>query len=239
MITAVLTGYNRPHTLQPQLSAILQQTIPMEKDRVMLWYNKGEKEQTDLRGIKTAFCNSNFKFHSRFAFALLAKTEYIAIFDDDTIPGIRWFENCLNTMKTHEGILGTAGVILGSKKYTGMSKAGWNGVQAAHPIEVDLVGHGWFFKKEWLKYMWMEEPLSWETGEDIQFSYLAQKYGGIKTYVPPHPPKDTILWGSTKGALHGNDAAATYLKTGHYSTRNACVKKAIDNGWKPIFMRND
>lgn len=85
----------------------------------------------------------------------------------------------------------------------------------------------------------MEEPLSWDTGEDIQFSYLAQKYGGIKTYVPPHPPGNTDLWGSIQGALHGNDAVATYLtKTDHYSARNACVTKAIDGGWKPIFMRN-
>ena len=49
---------------------------------------------------------------ARFAYALNAKTEYIAMFDDDTIPGPLWFENCLNTMKRHEGLLGTIGLVL-------------------------------------------------------------------------------------------------------------------------------
>ena len=32
-----------------------------------------------------------------FAAALLADTEYIAIYDDDTIPGKQWHSNCLKT----------------------------------------------------------------------------------------------------------------------------------------------
>jgi len=84
-----MTGFERPQNLQRQLDAILGQTIPIVKDDIMVWYNKGTSPQQPPPGIKTIMCNYNAKFHGRFALALLAKTEYVAIFDDDTIPGKR------------------------------------------------------------------------------------------------------------------------------------------------------
>ena len=42
-------------------------------------------------------------------------------------------------------------------------------------------------------------------GEDMHFSYMLQKYAGIKTFVPPHPISDKELWGSIKGAEYGGD----------------------------------
>ena len=236
-----MTGYNRPNNLQPQLEAILAQTVPMEKSRIMLWYNKGTEPQIDLRGISTAKCNFNSKFHGRFALAALAKTEYVAIFDDDTIPGPKWFENCLETMKTNPGIMGTAGILLQSKNYQGCQKVGWNGQRIDAPVEVDLVGHAWFFKREWLQYLWYEDPISWDNGEDIQFSYLAQKYGGVKTIVPPHNPSDNSAWGSIRGAELGSDSQATYLNLNkhHYAERDRVCNVAIEKGWTTVKMRNE
>ena len=241
MITAIMTGYNRPQNLAPQLDAILAQTVPMEKSRIMLWYNLGDKPQIDLPGISTAKCNFNSKFLGRFAMAALAQTEYVAIFDDDTIPGSKWFENCLKTMETNPGIMGTAGIVLRSKNYQGCGKIGWNGQRLDVAHEVDLVGHAWFFKKEWLQYMWYETPISWINGEDIQFSYLCQKHGGIKTIVPRHPANDTSLWGSIQGENLGGDSEATYLKLNktHYEERDRICNVAIERGWKPVFMRNE
>jgi hypothetical protein len=43
-------------------------------------------------------------------------------------------------------------------------------------------------------------------GEDMHFSYMLQKYAGIKTYVPPHPRSDMEMWGSLKGGTYGGDA---------------------------------
>jgi hypothetical protein len=44
-------------------------------------------------------------------------------------------------------------------------------------------------------------------GEDMHFSYMLQKYAGIKTYVPPHPRSDMEMWGSIKGAYGGDSAS--------------------------------
>jgi len=257
-ITAIMTGYNRPYTLKKQYDAIKNQTVaPVD---ILLWHNKGTAPEsppysdliTDnsaqlsfnnflVDGVKGAFCNHNFKFHGRFAFALLAQTEYVAIFDDDTIPGEKWFENCLNTMDNREGILGTTGIKLQGDFYDPHIKVGFNAFQSGKQPnyiaeEVDLVGHCWFVKREWLQYMWYEYPVCWDNGEDIQFSYLCQKYGGIKTFVPPHPANHKELWGSIEPNI-GQDKKASWRKTNHMPLRNMIVQECIKNGWKPVFKK--
>jgi GT2 family glycosyltransferase len=107
-ITVILNGYKRPQFLQEQINAIQNQTVKPRE--IMLWQNNTEGfDQNITNSITTAASNKNLGVWARFAYALNAKTEYICIFDDDTIPGSKWFENCLETMKTHEGLLGTIG----------------------------------------------------------------------------------------------------------------------------------
>ena len=95
------------------------QTIPPKQ--IWLWINKHQDNDGfdfDSLNVDRIFHNDyNWKFYGRFAAALLADTEYVALYDDDTIPGSQWHENCLQTMGTHEGILGSAGIILKSKEY--------------------------------------------------------------------------------------------------------------------------
>lgn len=239
MITVIMTAYNRPYTLEQQYAAIKNQTVGPSK--IYLWYNKPPEsehakfEKPDIDVIK---CDFNAKFFGRFAWAFMASTPYIAIFDDDTIPGKRWFENCLETEKSQPGIMGTIGVILQGKKYSPYTKVGWH-TGNSNPEEVDLVGHAWFFRKEYLKYMWQEEPFSYDNGEDIHFSYTAQKYGEIQTIVPPHPKDNHQLWGSIPdlGSKYGNDANANYKKSNHGSLRNEIAEHCIKNGWKTVKMR--
>ena len=86
----------------------------------------------------------------------------------------------------------------------------------------------------------MERPFTWENGEDIQFSYMAQKHGNIKTYVPAHPNTDKTKHSSLKGYEMGVDSKATSAAQQHgvfYAQRDACVKNAILHGWQPIYMR--
>lgn len=235
-ITTILTGYNRPHILDEQIESIRSQTIPSSE--IWLWYNQSDHDASKFSGKvdKEAICNHNFKFFGRFAFSMLAQTEYIAIFDDDTIPGKKWFENCLNCMKTHPGIYGTAGIVLHGDFYHPHTKIGWASPRP-HITEVDLVGHAWFFKKSTLSNMWKEEPYSYDNGEDIHFSFTSQKYAGVKTYVPPHPNEDSEMWGSLKGVAYGSGPEASWKKSSHGQLRNEIVANAVKNGWKPLYLR--
>ena len=236
MVTAILNCYKRPQYLKEQIEAIKKQTI--KTDDIIIWYNKPEDEQQynikDL-GAKVILCDDNYKFHGRFAAALLARSEYVALFDDDTIPGSKWFENCINSMKSHPGIYGSSGVVLHDEYYEPNHKVGWNGNPNNENIEeVDLVGHAWFMKRQDVEYLWREEAYSWDNGEDMQLSYYAQKYGGVKTYVPPHPASDIEMWGSKNGVKYGNDLKASWRRSDHMQLRNEIANKQIRNGWKTI-----
>ena len=245
MISVILNVYKRPYSLEKQIESILNQSVKVNPENIHVWYNTPEDGTEHLlpknKKIKTYKCNYNTKFFGRFTLPLLCKTPYVAMFDDDIICGKDWFKNCLETIEVEDAILGGSGVLLQGKQYQPNSKVGWNGNRNGSPIEVDLVGHAWFFEKEWLKYLWMEKPFTWNNGEDIQFSYTAQKYGNIKTYCPPHPSSNKELHSSLQGYELGVDSKATSNSRNHevfYAQRDACVKNAIINGWKPVYKRN-
>lgn len=241
-ITVILNCYRRPENLEEQIKSIRNQSIPVKQ--IWIWVNHHE-DNADVDfssfGVDRVIKNDyNWKFYGRFAGAMLADTKYVALFDDDTIPGCDWFKNCLDTMSIKEGIMGGAGVVLKGDHYTGHDRYGWSSFNN-QIAEVDLVGHAWFFKREWLKYLWAEKPFTWNNGEDIQFSYCCQKFGGINTFCPPHPKDKPNLSSSLKGYELGVDEKATSKARNHsvfYAQRDACVKNAIINGWKPIFLRS-
>lgn len=239
-ITVILNCYRRPYNLQMQIQAINSQTI--KPKQIWLWVNDHEDNRNfDFSTIKVdrIFKNDyNWKFYGRFAGALLSDTEYIAMYDDDTIPGTKWHENCLNTMKETEGILGSAGILLNGNRYVQHDRCGWP-TQNQDTTEVDLVGHSWFFKRDWLQYLWKEKPFTWNNGEDIQFSYMAKVHGNIKTFCPPHPKNDIQMHGSTLGNELGIDSKATsnnneVTHQQFFTERDLCVQNALKNGWKTV-----
>lgn len=236
-VTVILNVYNRSYSLETQLDAIKNQTVPVKDENIWIFYNKGTEKQSAPKNPahRIFVCNQNTKFHGRFAIAMLVKTEYVSFFDDDVIPGKKWFENCLNTLKTHNGLLGGSGVTIKSKGYQWNNKHGWNGAHLNEPVRVDLVGHGLFLKSELLKNMWLEEPYSWDNAEDIMFAYLCQKYGKVNTYVPPHPENDLEMWCNIDGGKMGNDKNATYIHSvNHYKLRDETCVYCIDNGWNTV-----
>lgn len=242
MITVILNCYKRLNYLNRQIEAIISQSIS-PKD-IMVWYNKPEEgnmlnlNKITNHNIKVAYSDNNFKFHGRFAYGLLAKTEYVAFFDDDTIPGVDWFKNCMSYMKDNDYILGTSGVILNTdNNYYDNTKYGWNGIRSNSLEVVDLVGHAWFMRRNTLKYLWQQYPVSWDNGEDIQLSAFAYKYGKIITAVPPHVPNKKNNWGSLYGYL-GEDQHSTWIHDKqHTDIRNQVCKDVIEMGYIKVKSR--
>jgi hypothetical protein len=140
-------------------------------------------------------------------------------------------------MKHGNYILGTAGVRLEGDGYDPNKKIGWNGYQSNQLELVDLVGHAWFMKRDTLKYLWQEDPISWDNGEDIQLSAFAHMYGKIETAVPPHPHDRPEIWGSTSGYDKGNDQQASHWKSNHAPLRNDICNKLVEKGYKRVLKR--
>ena len=219
MITVVLNAYRRQAYLKKQIDCVFSQTVPAQK--VMVW-NNGAQINLDEYGDKVMIANHshNLGVWSRFAYAINAETEYICILDDDTFPGPRFFENCLKQMSEQPALLGARGLrFLSSSRYHPFVSYGWDSPNESAKV-VDIVGHAWFFKREWLSIFWRELPELRESrlvGEDMHFSFMLQKYLGIPTMVPPHPsgkleewgsnPELGILLGSSKEAVSQNEDA--------------------------------
>ena len=89
-ISVLLTTHKRPY-LPQQLAAIRAQTISPE--RVMIWHD-GPLPRPRRRAPIVA-SSHNLGVWPRFLFCMDFDTEYVCVFDDDTIPGPRWLENCV------------------------------------------------------------------------------------------------------------------------------------------------
>ena len=199
-VAVVLNCYKRPDTLQLQIEALKAQTVPPKE--ILIWQNKGDLSDFEPMGEESrknysAISNYNWGVWARFAYALNTTSDYICMFDDDTIPGPRWLENCVNESSKKRGVYGTIGVIFKDLDYRRYSRHGWSNPNE-NTEQVDIVGHSWFFDREMLGAFWREGqvPLHDLSGEDIHLSYAVQKYLGLNTYVPPHPKEDLSLWGS-------------------------------------------
>lgn len=236
-VSVVLSGYQRPHTLREQYQAVLSQTH--KPNEILFWQNKSSKEadfdEQVISEMKASRSNFNFGVWARFAYALNCKSKFICILDDDTIPGEKWVENCLESFKKKPGLYGTIGLVYKSKdSYFGASRFGWDGTNNEEIVQVDIVGHAWFFEREMLSTYWRElcDIEDIYVGEDMHFSHMLQKYTNLKTYVPPHPINNKDLWGSLKGDKYGGESVAT----GSFavSMMDRYYKKIIERGFKII-----
>lgn len=247
-ISVILNVYKRMYTLNSQIQAILNQSVNIKEEDIHIWINTNETGFEDFKikydKVKFYHCNYNTKFFGRFTIPLLCKTEFIAVFDDDIIPGKDWLKNCLENIEKKVGIYGGSGILLRGNTYSPHTKVGWNGIWCGicpnEAVQVDLVGHAWFFRQEHSKFMWMEQIPSWDNGEDMFFSYIAQK-NGINTYVPPHPLNNKDLWSNirelsmTDNVDWGSDENSHWIKNkNHTNDRNNLVKLLISKGWKPV-----
>lgn len=242
-ITVILNGYKRPYTLKQQYDAITNQTVKPAK--IMLWKNGTDNDSEfpydQCPGMIISRCSENLGVWARFAFGLMARTKYVCFFDDDTIPGSRWFENCLSTMSTYRGCLTTKGLIFDSPNGYGggWSDFGWN-TPNSKIQPVDLPGHAWFMERDWLSEFWREipDPKYWRCGEDIHVAYVLQKYLGLGTYVPPHPIDDTSLWGATPDLSqgYGGDSQSTAAQDG-LGMMNEYIMSCRARGYRFLFER--
>src|SRR5262249_37747714 len=139
-VTVILTAYRRPELLPGQVEAIRAQSLAPRA--VWLWANEPGPELRAaidrLEFGRVVSSSRNADVHARFALAQTAGTGFVAVFDDDTIPGLRWLENCRATFGRTPGILGSAGVRLGGDGYAHRSVHGWHDPADA-AVEVDLV----------------------------------------------------------------------------------------------------
>lgn len=249
-ITVICTLYKRPDNLKRQLNAIQDQTI---QPREILLFQDGIQEDYQIKlseSMKRQFsqvkvCSANEGVWGRFRYAKTAVSEYVCVFDDDTIPGKRWLENCHYNMMKKEGVYGTVGILF--SRYDVYPYAGYNRIGWVNPEEevrrVDFVGHAWFIRKNWLEWMFegteKYQALKY-AGEDMCLSVKCKEHG-VNTFVPEHPVNNKEFWGSLPefGERLGiSESALSLNKKNHMRMQNA-VKSLVAEGWKLCYMEDE
>lgn len=246
-ISAVLTLYKRPERLVEQLEALESQTIPPKyiylfQDRVSNGvYTIQLTEEIKKRFTNVHVCEENIGVWGRFDYASkICETPYVVLFDDDTIPGKRWLENCYMHMKQKEGIYVTLGVCMKAENqypYNGFFRVGW-GEPCIKNAQVDFGGHSWFVKKEHLKVM-IENGDEYRkkykyVAEDAFLSFINLKESGVPTIVPIHYHDKMDFWGSDPyiGRLAGIENGAVSMNPNNLNAMTKVVQEFRGNGWK-------
>ncbi|KAJ3317623.1 hypothetical protein HDV06_001355 [Boothiomyces sp. JEL0866] len=208
-ITAIISAYRRTKTLVRIIEAICSQSVPPKEIWITAFASPKEEEFRQIVNDYKATTNCTipvhlitgapqFTYFGRFQIGLLAPTKYVAIFDDDVIPeGIHAFRNMLHTfnLESNEyyGMYGIKGhVIVGEQAGTEQSEYYANHfTHEPGKIEgADVVGGLWFMKREWIKFMFVEDPITISTGEDIQITSMLLKHANIPTFLFPIDRED-------------------------------------------------
>jgi hypothetical protein len=251
-VSVVLTLYKRPENLEPQLLAIENQTL---KPKEILLYQDGTGDTVKIpEHLKARFAHIeinpvNAGVWGRFRFAReAAKCEYVCMFDDDTIPGSRWLENCHTQMQIQEGLYGAIGIVL-EKPYLyphifkgSHFRVGWQG-NLNFTAEVDFAGHSWFFKRTWLAHLF-NAPAQVQryklAAEDMSFSYQLLKEAGIKTYIPPHPKINTDFFGSLPRYANklGGSETAVSVNASNVAMMTEAIGFLLQSGWNTLLQRD-
>jgi len=243
-VSCILTVYKRPDQLSEQIKALENQTLRPKE--IIIFHDKVEGDVEDKAPIMDSDLVSNHikvdrnvGVWGRFAGGLLAKSKYVCFFDDDTIPGTRWLENCHMHIIKRKGLYGTIGIDSWNLKnypFRSFRRWGWDGPSKSVK-EVDLVGHSWFLEKDWLGVMWINSRKLFEfkyVGEDMFLSFSLKKWLGIKTYVPPHPPQKVEYYGSLpkKALEYGQqkDIAIGYNDV-HFRKMNSAINQILKMGF--------
>ena len=241
-MTVLLTVYKRPETLRLQVEAIKNQTVVPH--RIILFQDRVKDGQPiripaeDLKSVDDYYiAEENKGVWGRFAYAREnCQTKYVCVLDDDTIPGPRWIETCIGYMEKKKAIYATLGIRLtkrGGYPYKDYYRIGWCS-ENNKCEEVDFAGHGWFFDRECLDWMFegTESIRALKTaGEDMGLSFSAQRYG-VPTIITPHPSSDRSIWGSMpdEAIYYGTSTEATGIN-GNYPNMNKAIKAYEDMGW--------
>lgn len=198
-VSVILNCFKRPSSLPLQISALENQTLKPKE--IIIWINGSSEyknfDKSILNNYKTIISNYNYGVWARFAHGFNTTGDNVCIFDDDTVPGKKWLENCTNENEKVEGLYGTRGVIFKDTNYGMLADVGWHSANK-ETTKVDIVGHSWFFPRSFLGAFWRDSiiPDTLFRGEDIHMSYSIQKYLNKSTWVPPHPITDMEMWGS-------------------------------------------
>lgn len=227
---AILNTYQRPQMLTSQIEAIKGQTV---KTEIVIYRNDDWPEDFPYQTFGRI---GNYGVWPRFSLPVAEQldSEFYLVLDDDTIPGKKWVECCLNAYQDKPGVYCASGFVFltpdyGLDNWSQKRQIGW--IDPRPTIQrVDWPGHSWFFDRQVAeKFSEIPPYTNYSTcGEDIHLAFCAQKLGQ-DCWVLPQMSKETC--GSLYGK-QGNDLVALWRQPGQRQRMSECINAYRFAGWK-------
>jgi len=214
-ITVVIWVYRRwLDKLKEMLEAFENQTIKPREIRIVQDWNLFEVPNEIKEKYKYFQSSKNVWVWFRFTLWLIARTKYLCYQDDDSIPWSKWLENCMTEIKKENWIYWTIGCVMWVTKWSWAKNRWepetrkenyyshtryWRANPNEKTVEVDLIGHSWFFERSLLSECFKTPllPQFRMCWEDMELWFAIQRLGW-KIFVPPHPKNDLEMRGSLK-----------------------------------------
>jgi len=238
--TTVILNHWRRKSLEQQLKALHAQTLRPRSVWVCLFNSDKEEFYSEIvsrytkkfkGGVFIVKSNYNFKYFGRFQLALQVATPYVWIVDDDVLPGKNYLEILTHVggISDLKGIYGSTGWLMPGhqgnekgRKLPSYRDPEGKGLGLYFPdfkyrvpnqvlMAVDLLCSQWFLQTDYVRLLFREQLVTYETAEDYHLAYNLRKYAGVQSYVLPMDITDSRTWGNidTEQALQAVEATTT------------------------------
>lgn len=210
-ITVIVSFYRRVNTVDRILDSLLQQKHSPEEVWAYVFgspiqsilVNRLRRYQSDnpriAQRLEIFEATKSLGYHGRFQLGLQVRTPYVAIFDDDCIPGSQFLAHTLYIMNIgkYMGVFGIkghdAGPYLPDQPIFGAGPL----AKSQSLEEVDIVGGAWIMKSDHLKLLFRRKPYTWTTGEDMQLCHAMRTIANYSCYVLPANYSDPNSMGTS------------------------------------------
>ena len=174
-------------------------------------------------------------YFGRFQLALAARTPFVAVFDDDTLPGAQALHTLLHMAHT---ALGEHSVLAARGHHLQWPMLEPFAMSARSPsvVEEDVVGGFWFAPAGLLRLLWRDRPLSLATSEDSQLCAAVRKYTGRSCLVAPVDPSDASTTTQEEAHDARGRAGDTTVLTNKMPERTRVTRELFRRG-TPIKLR--
>jgi len=228
-ITTVLTVTDRLEYLQSQLQSIKNQTVSSE---IFIHWNNDTEYELEYPSVIYRNQHKSTPLYSRFINSINITTPYVFICDDDTLPGKKYLEKCLEFSKNKDVCIVSCGMNFneGETKYN-VNKRIRQSEFLKVPTQVNMGGQGYFLKTELLRKYCNYKTHSTLSGEDIHLGFVCYKEN-IPIYVLDKDENDKDTWQDLTLGERGNDEKAQWKYPTHKPVRDELMGIYTSLGWE-------
>lgn len=243
-LTVVLGYHARPDVIEPQQRLLIAQSVTPQA--VIAWLNPHAHIRIPPHVLATLMrmpCvqpNVDMGPWMRWGVASQCPTEFVAVLDDDTMPGPRWLEAAIARLQSgNEFDIVAAGGLLYSSDHSSDARLVGPEVPPAEEVDVDVGRGGWVMRTATARLI-ASQPRPIETlSTGLHIASVAQEQEALTTVLPYG--RDRATWGMLEpprregsvGAHIDQDFMAQRVPHGSDELREMIFRAYRKEGWLP------